>query len=101
MLLVEDEQLVGNTHEILRRNGYLVLEAADGVEPCAPARLPGRIDLLLRRGHAAHERHELVELARPSAPNEILYVSGYSEAIARGELTDGIDLLAKPFTPAC
>ena len=31
----------------------------------------------------------------------ILYVSGYSEeAIARqGQLTEGIELLAKPFTP--
>ena len=31
----------------------------------------------------------------------MLYVSGYSEeAIARqGQLTDGVELLAKPFTP--
>ena len=46
--------------------------------------------------------HELVEQARPLRPDmRILYVSGYSEeAIARqGQLTEGIELLAKPFTP--
>jgi DNA-binding response OmpR family regulator len=46
--------------------------------------------------------HELVELARPVRPDmRILYVSGYSdEAIARqGQLTQGIELLSKPFTP--
>ena len=46
--------------------------------------------------------HELVELARPVRPEmRILYVSGYSEeAIARqGQLTKGIELLSKPFTP--
>ena len=45
---------------------------------------------------------ELVELARPVRPEmRILYVSGYSEeAIARqGQLTEGIELLSKPFTP--
>jgi DNA-binding response OmpR family regulator len=46
--------------------------------------------------------HELVERARPVRPEmRVLYVSGYSEeAIARqGQLTEGVDLLAKPFTP--
>jgi PAS domain S-box-containing protein len=105
VLLVEDEQLVRQlTHEILRRNGYLVLEAADGVEAYALLRdYPGRIDLLLTDVVMPRmSGHELVELARPLRPAmQILYVSGYSEeAIARqGQLTDGIDLLAKPFTP--
>jgi len=105
VLLVEDEQLVRQlTHEILRRNGYLVLEAADGVEAFGLLRdYPGRIDLLLTDVVMPRmSGHELVELARPLRPQmQILYVSGYSEeAIARqGQLTDGIDLLAKPFTP--
>ena len=81
-----------------------MLEARDGVEALALLRdYPGRIDLLLTDVVMPRmSGHELVELARPLRPQmQILYVSGYSEeAIARqGQLTDGIDLLAKPFTP--
>ena len=90
--------------EILAPEGYRVLEAADGARPRARReRIAGRIHLLLTDVvMPRHERTELVELARPLRPAmQILYVSGYSEeAIARqGQLTDGIDLLAKPFTP--
>jgi CheY-like chemotaxis protein len=105
VLLVEDEQLVRQlTHEILHRNGYRVLEAADGLEALALLRNhPGHIDLLLTDVVMPRmSGHELVELARPLRPRmRILYVSGYSEeAIARqGQLTEGIELLAKPFTP--
>jgi CheY-like chemotaxis protein len=105
VLLVEDEALVRQlTHEILRRNGYRVLEAADGVEALAVVRgHPGNIDLLLTDVVMPRmSGHELVELARPVRPEmRILYVSGYSEeAIARqGQLTKGIELLSKPFTP--
>ena len=105
VLLVEDEALVRQlTHEILRRNGYRVLEAADGVEALAVVRdHPGHIDLLLTDVVMPRmSGHELVELARPVRPEmRILYVSGYSEeAIARqGQLTKGIELLSKPFTP--
>ena len=105
MLLVEDEALVRQlTQEILRRNGYLVLVAADGLEALQVVRdHPGDIDLLLTDVVMPRmSGHELVELARPLRPSmRILYVSGYSEqAIERqGELTAGIELLAKPFTP--
>jgi two-component system, cell cycle sensor histidine kinase and response regulator CckA len=105
VLLVEDEALVRQlTHEILRRNGYRVLEAADGVEALAVVRdHADRIDLMLTDVVMPRmSGHELVELARPVRPDmRILYVSGYSEeAIARqGQLTEGIQLLSKPFTP--
>jgi len=105
VLLVEDEALVRQlTHEILRRNGYRVLEAADGVEALAVVRdHAGHIDLMLTDVVMPRmSGHELVELARPVRPDmRILYVSGYSEeAIARqGQLTKGIELLSKPFTP--
>ena len=105
VLLVEDEQLVRQlTREILRRNGYHVLEACDGVEAMATLREhPGTIHLLLTDVVMPRmSGHELVELARPLRPDmRILYVSGYSEeAIARqGQLTEGIELLPKPFTP--
>ena len=105
VLLVEDEDLVRQlTREILRRNGYRVLEACDGVAALALLREHrGAIDLLLTDVVMPRmSGHELVEQARPLRPGmRILYVSGYSEeAIARqGQLTEGIELLAKPFTP--
>jgi CheY-like chemotaxis protein len=105
VLLVEDEELVRRlTCEILRRNGYQVLEAADGVDALAVLRQhPGRIHLLLTDVVMPRmSGYELVEQVRPLRPDmHILYVSGYSEeAIARqGQLTEGIELLAKPFTP--
>ena len=106
VLLVEDEDLVRQlTREILRRNGYCVLEACDGVAALATLRdHTGPIDLLLTDVVMPRmSGRELVEQARPLRPEmRILYVSGYSEeAIARqGQLTEGIELLAKPFTPA-
>jgi CheY-like chemotaxis protein len=105
VLLVEDEDLVRQlTGEILRRNGYHVLEACDGVAALGLLRQHGgTIDLLLTDVVMPRmSGHELVEQARPLRPEmRILYVSGYSEeAIARqGQLTEGIELLAKPFTP--
>jgi CheY-like chemotaxis protein len=105
VLLVEDEGLVRQlTREILRRNGYRVLEAGDGVEALAILRgHPGRIHLLLTDVVMPRmSGRELVELVRPLWPDlRILYVSGYSEeAIARqGQLTEGVELLAKPYTP--
>ena len=105
VLLVEDEDLVRQlTREILRRNGYSVLEACDGVAALATLRdHTGPIDLLLTDVVMPRmSGRELVEQARPLRPEmRILYVSGYSEeAIARqGQLTKGIELLSKPFTP--
>ena len=105
VLLVEDETLVRQlTREILRRNGYRVLEACDGIEAMATLRdHPGVIHLLLTDVVMPRmSGYELVELARPLRPDmRILYVSGYSEeAIARqGQLTEGVELLSKPFTP--
>jgi len=105
VLLVEDELLVRQlTHEILRRHGYRVLQAADGLEALTLIHdHPDRIDLLLTDVVMPRmSGHELVERARPVRPDmRVLYVSGYSEeAIARqGQLTEGTDLLAKPFTP--
>jgi CheY-like chemotaxis protein len=105
VLLVEDEELVRQlTREILRRNGYRVLEACDGAAALALLEQHhGTIDLLLTDVVMPRmSGRELVEQARPLRPEmRILYVSGYSEeAIARqGQLTEGIELLAKPFTP--
>jgi PAS domain S-box-containing protein len=105
VLLVEDETLVRQlTHEILRRSGYRVLEAAGGAEAL---RLlhdhADRIDLLLTDVvMPGMSGYELVERARPLRPDmRILFVSGYSEeAITRQrQLATDVELLAKPFTP--
>jgi CheY-like chemotaxis protein len=105
ILLVEDEQLVRNlTREILVRNGYIVLEAADGLDALrAAASYDGAIHLMLTDVVMPRmSGRELVDQIRPLRPQmRVLYVSGYSEeAIVRqGELTPGIELLPKPFTP--
>ncbi|HYC32230.1 MAG TPA: ATP-binding protein, partial [Gemmatimonadales bacterium] len=105
VLLVEDEQLVRHlTREILIRNGYRVLEAPDG--PTAlevAAGYEGTIHLLLTDVVMPRmSGRELVERMLPGRPAmRVLYVSGYSEeAILRqGQLTPGIELLPKPYTP--
>jgi PAS domain S-box-containing protein len=105
ILLVEDEQLVRHlAREILVRNGYQVLEAADGLEALRAAqRFDGPIHLMLTDVVMPRmSGRELVEQILPLRPEmRVLYVSGYSEeAIARqGQLTAGIELLPKPFTP--
>jgi two-component system cell cycle sensor histidine kinase/response regulator CckA len=105
VLLVEDEDLVRHlTREILARNGYQVIEAADGV---AALRIceeyPGPIHLMVTDVVMPRlSGRELVEQIQPCRPDmRVLYLSGYSEeAIERqGQLTEGIDLLPKPFTP--
>ena len=105
VLLVEDEDLVRQlTREILLRNGYRVLEAADGAEALRlVTQYEGAIDLMVTDVVMPRmSGNELVGHARPLRPDmRVLYVSGYSEeAIARhGQLTEGIELLSKPFTP--
>jgi two-component system cell cycle sensor histidine kinase/response regulator CckA len=105
VLLVEDEDLVRQlTREILLRNGYRVLEAADGAEALrVVTQYEGEIDLMVTDVVMPRmSGNELVGHARPLRPGmRVLYVSGYSEeAIARhGQLTEGIELLSKPFTP--
>jgi two-component system cell cycle sensor histidine kinase/response regulator CckA len=104
VLLVEDEDLVRQlTREILRRNGYRVLEACDGVAALTLLREHGGpIDLLLTdvvmpgmSGPALAQR-----LIRQHPSLRVLYMSGYAEeAIERqGSLPAGGDLLEKPFT---
>jgi CheY-like chemotaxis protein len=104
ILVVEDEAGIrALVRKILRRQGYQVLEAANGVEALAICREhSGQIDLLITDvimpevgGRELVDRfHDLCATAK------VLYVSGYTDdsAIYSGNHTAGTAFLQKPFT---
>ena len=105
ILLVEDEELVRHfVWRTLKKHGYWVLEAKDGVEAVAVAeRHRGSIDLVLtdvvmpRLG--GPELAEKIRALRPGV--RILYMSGYAESLveSRGGLEPGVDFVQKPIAP--
>jgi two-component system, cell cycle sensor histidine kinase and response regulator CckA len=106
VLVVEDQAEVRKLATgILKKNGYSVLEAANGAEALAlAAERPGRIDLLLTDlimpGITGRELAQRLAEARPEI--KVLYMSGYSDdLLARdGMLPGSIAYLSKPFAPA-
>jgi CheY-like chemotaxis protein len=106
ILLVEDEDDVRLlAREVLERQGYRVIEAADGAQAlgvCEAA--PGRVDLILTDVVMPRmSGRELVDRVRASRPDmRVLYMSGYTEdAIVRHGVRDAsTSLLGKPFAPA-
>ncbi len=104
ILLVEDEPNVRElAAEMLNRQGYRVLTAADGAEALKVAdELAGPLDLLVTDVIMPRlNGPELAGRLKESRPDlKILYVSGYAdEMIARfGILEHGVSLLPKPFS---
>jgi PAS domain S-box-containing protein len=106
ILLVEDEEDVrALAREVLERQGYTVLEAADGAQALQVHEREGaRIDLILTDvvmpRMSGRELVDRVRAVRPAMP--VLFMSGYTEdAILRHGVRDAsILLLGKPFTPA-
>jgi CheY-like chemotaxis protein len=105
VLLAEDEEQVrALAREILERQGYTVLEAADGAQALQVyEKESARIDLILTDvvmpRMSGRELVDRVRARKPSMP--VLYMSGYTEdAILRHGVRDAsMLLLGKPFTP--
>ena len=104
ILIVEDEaNLRLMACHYLEKQGYQILEAADGaaaLQICVAHQ--GPIDLLLTDvimpGMNGHELSQRVRSIR--SDTRVLYMSGYTENVIghNGTLDPGINLLQKPFT---
>jgi two-component system cell cycle sensor histidine kinase/response regulator CckA len=103
VLIVEDERPVRELiRDVLRLQGYTILEAQDGQEALATAtRHAGPIHLVvldaILPGVTAAETLDRLQASRPGL--RALYTSGYTgEVIRQHGLTVGGDFLQKPFT---
>ncbi|MGE3508659.1 MAG: response regulator [Vicinamibacterales bacterium] len=104
ILLVEDEEAVRSlTAEVLRRQGFDVIDAQDGVEALRLARgFAGPIHLLLTDIVMPHMNgRDLAEQLCGVRPEiKVLFMSGYTDhAVVHRELNAGAPFLQKPFTP--
>jgi two-component system, cell cycle sensor histidine kinase and response regulator CckA len=104
VLLVEDEDAVRVlAREVLRRNGYVVLEARHGIDALRIAeRHPDDIHLmitdLVMPHMAGSELAKRLSAARPGM--KVLYMSGYTDhEVMHRDLTPGAAFVQKPFTP--
>jgi two-component system cell cycle sensor histidine kinase/response regulator CckA len=104
VLLVEDESAVrALAREVLRRHGYVVLEARHGVDALRLAeRHPDDIHLMITDVVMPHMGgRELAERLIAVRPNmKVLFMSGYTDqAVMDRHITPGSAFLQKPFTP--
>ena len=106
VLLVEDEDGVRSlVREVLKRQGYRVLETRHGGEALvASEQHQGKIDLLLTDVVLAQmSGRDIAKRLCPMRPDmKVLYVSGYTEEAIHhhGVLDPGTAFLQKPFTPS-
>jgi two-component system, cell cycle sensor histidine kinase and response regulator CckA len=107
ILLVEDDPaLLEMAASLLRRLGYTVLAAANGIEALSlkQQRNVGHVDLLFTDLVMPHMGgKELSERVRATNPyTRVLFTSAYTEnaVIHQGALNQGLSLLQKPFTPS-
>jgi len=107
ILLVEDDPALREmAGTLLKRLGYTVLVAANGIEAMSlkQQRGIGHIDLLFTDVVMPHmSGKELADRVRALYPHtRILFTSAYTEnaIVHQGALDQGVALLQKPFTPA-
>jgi CheY-like chemotaxis protein len=107
ILLVEDDPALREmAATLLRRLGYTVLTAGNGVEALSVKhdRNNGHIDLLFTDVVMPHmSGKELADRVRAMYPHtRILFTSAYTEnaIVHQGVLEQGVALLQKPFTPS-
>ena len=107
ILLVEDDPALREmAATLLRRLGYTVLAAANGIEALSlkQQRDIGHIDLLFTDVVMPHmSGKELADRVRALYPHtRILFTSAYTEnaIVHQGVLNKGVALLQKPFTPS-
>ena len=106
ILLVEDEPMVREVEvQILRHQGYTVVEAENGIEALQlMAAYPGTIDLLVTDVVMPQMGgRELADQLRVTRPNvKVLYTSGYTDdaIVQQGLLNPGLSFLHKPFLSA-
>jgi PAS domain S-box-containing protein len=104
ILVVEDEAGIrALVRKILRRQGYEVLEAANGQDALALCREHGqRVELLITDVLMPQMGgRELVERLQTQGHDmKVLYVSGYTDdtSVYSGDLPPGTAFLQKPFT---
>jgi len=104
VLLVEDEESVRElVRETLKSKGYVVMEAADGVQGMKVAEShTGKIDILITDvmmpGMSGRELAQRITAVRQTI--KVLFLSGYTEdaIIHEGVLEPGTAFLQKPFT---
>jgi signal transduction histidine kinase len=104
ILLVEDEEAIRKlTCEVLRMNGYTVLEAIDAEHARSIAgNYPGEIHLLLTDVVMPRMSGKvLADFLSPTRPTmKVIYMSGYTDdaILHHGVLNPGTSFLQKPFT---
>ena len=106
ILLVEDEEMVRELAvQTLRRSGYHVLEAQNGLEAIEVAKAHlGHLHLLLTDVVMPQmngtELAKALQTLRPGL--KVVYVSGYTEntIVHQGILKPNITFLQKPYTPS-
>jgi PAS domain S-box-containing protein len=105
VLLVEDEESVRKlASEVLRMNGYNVLEVASAYEAIATCKQhPGPIHLMVTDvvmpGLGGRTIANHIAWLRPET--KVLYISGYPDDFAtrHGVMVSNLNFLKKPFTP--